>query len=178
MFYSTNQIATAAVVVVYLEIAHPVGNDEALNQWQAVQESRILARVYQQEGHRKVRSTWRKILKHKKFLRFNVFYNISLLISFDKYDEISLGSHKIPIITDYESEINLQNVEQDEEERKRMSTGYHGPSADWTANASSISHIFVPTSNTGDSCYVNQDDCKHSGNLYNNKQECNVLHYA
>jgi hypothetical protein len=29
---STNQIATAAVVVVYLEIAHPVGNDEALNQ--------------------------------------------------------------------------------------------------------------------------------------------------
>ena len=32
MFYSTNQIATAAVVVVYLEIAHPVGNDEALNQ--------------------------------------------------------------------------------------------------------------------------------------------------
>ena len=66
-------------------------------------------------------------------------------------------------------------MEQDEEERKRMSTGYHGPSADWTANASSISHIFVPTSNTGDSCYVNQDDCKHSGNLYNNKQECNGL---
>ena len=32
MFYSTNQIATAAVVVVYLEIVHPVGNDEALNQ--------------------------------------------------------------------------------------------------------------------------------------------------
>ena len=92
-----------------------------------------------------------------------------MLKSFDKYYEIYLGSHKIPIITDYESEINLQNVEQDEEERKRMSTGYHGPSADWTANASSISHIFVPTSNTGDSCYVNQDDCKHSGNLYGDK---------
>ena len=67
MFYSTNQIATAAVVVVYLEIAHPVENDEALNQWQAVQESRSLARVYQQEGHRKVRSIWRKILRHKKY---------------------------------------------------------------------------------------------------------------
>ena len=75
-----------------------------------------------------------------------------------------LGSHKIPIITDYQPGIYLQG-EQDEEERKRMATQYNGPSADWTANSSSLSHIFVPTSNTGDSCYVNQNDCKHSGSL-------------
>ena len=73
-------------------------------------------------------------------------------------------SHKIPIITDYQPGIYLQG-EQDEEERKRMATQYNGPSADWTANSSSLSHIFVPTSNTGDSCYVNQNDCKHSGSL-------------
>jgi hypothetical protein len=77
---------------------------------------------------------------------------------------VSLGSHKLPLINDCQPGIypNLQG-EQDEEERKRMSSNYNGPSADWTANSSSLSHIFVPTSNTGDSCYVNSNDCKHSG---------------
>ena len=76
-----------------------------------------------------------------------------------------LGSHQVPILADDEDKISsiLHGGEQDEEERKRMSTGYNGPSADWTANSSSLSHIFVPTSNTGDSCYVNHNDCKHSG---------------
>ena len=92
-----------------------------------------------------------------------MFFRIGSFLS-NKSILSNSGSHKIPVITDYQPGIYLQG-EQDEEERKRMSTQYMGPSADWTANSSSLSHIFVPTSNTGDSCYVNQNDCKHSGNF-------------
>lgn len=88
-----------------------------------------------------------------------------------RFLKLYLGSHKIPLIAEYQPGINsiLQGGEQDEEERKRMSTGFNGPSADWTSNSSSLSHIFVPTSNTGDSCYEN--DCKHSGSYVQFKHQ-------
>jgi len=44
--------------------------------------------------------------------------------------------------------------------RGRMSTNCRGPGADWTSKASSLSHIFIPSS-SGESCYYS--DCKGSG---------------
>jgi hypothetical protein len=61
-----------------------------------------------------------------------------------------LGSNHLPVIND-EGGSSLT----------RMSTTCRGPGADWTSNASSVSHIFVQSS-SGDSCYLGED-CRHSG---------------
>ena len=59
------------------------------------------------------------------------------------------GSNHLPVINDENGGL------------ARMSTTCRGPGADWSSNASSVSHIFVHSS-SGDSCYL-ADECKYSG---------------
>ena len=67
-----------------------------------------------------------------------------------------LGSNKYPNATG----------EDGVEDSAKMATSYKGAGADWGADASSLSHIFVPTSSSGDSCYLGflTGECKSSGN--------------
>jgi len=63
---------------------------------------------------------------------------------------IQTGSNHLPVINDENGSALVH-----------MSTTCRGAGADWTSNASSVSHIFVPSS-SGDSCYLGED-CRHSG---------------
>ena len=68
---------------------------------------------------------------------------------------IFLGSNKYPARNE------------DGEDRGRMATTSTGVGADWSSDASSLSHIFISTSSSGDACYLGimTNDCKHtSGN--------------
>ena len=51
----------------------------------------------------------------------------------------------------------------DEDEKGRMAITSTGVGADWSSEASSLSHVFIPTS-SGDTCYLGMttSDCKHS----------------
>ena len=51
----------------------------------------------------------------------------------------------------------------DEDEKGRMAITSTGVGADWSSEASSLSHVFIPTS-SGDTCYLGMttSDCKQS----------------
>ena len=55
--------------------------------------------------------------------------------------------------------MNSNDNDVDENDRSRMSTGYKQDGADWSADASALSHTFVPTQSFGDGCYLN-NKCK------------------
>ena len=55
----------------------------------------------------------------------------------------------------------------DDDEKGRMAITSTGVGADWSSEASSLSHVFIPTS-SGDTCYLGMttSDCKHSSGEY------------
>ena len=71
------------------------------------------------------------------------------------------GSNKYPV------QRSCGGGAEDAEERTQMATTAKGMGADWATDASSFSHIFIPTSSSGDSCYlgIEANECKQtSGN--------------
>ena len=58
-------------------------------------------------------------------------------------------------------------VPEDGEDRGKMATGCKGMGADWGADASSFSHVFIPTSTSGDECYLKiLNECKINSGKY------------
>lgn len=57
---------------------------------------------------------------------------------------------------------------EDGEERGRMATISKGAGADWSTDASSLSHIFIPTSSSGDACYLGvlANECKQTSGIH------------
>ena len=49
-----------------------------------------------------------------------------------------------------------------------MATTSTGVGADWSSDASSLSHIFISTSSSGDACYLGimTNDCKHTSGIF------------
>ena len=82
-------------------------------------------------------------------------FPLSFLLSFRS------GSNKYPV------QRSCGGGAEDAEERTQMATTAKGMGADWATDASSFSHIFIPTSSSGDSCYlgIEANECKQtSGN--------------
>ena len=80
------------------------------------------------------------------------------LADLDNERAFILGSAKLPTRATTSSE--------DGEDRGKMATGCKGMGADWGTEASSFSHIWIPTSTSGDASYLRilGFDCPASGN--------------
>lgn len=74
----------------------------------------------------------------------------------------SEGSNKYPPTSGASAPSQKTIGETDGEEHARMATSSKGVGADWGADASSLSHVFIPTSSSGDACYlgISSNECK------------------
>ena len=69
--------------------------------------------------------------------------------------------------------MNSNDKDVDENDRSRMSAGYKQDGADWSADASALSHTWVQTQGFADGCYVvNVPGGKCKGNSTAEKLKC------